>query len=63
MPEMQATLFDFPTVIAVAEAQLRADRLQGRVNLVSGNYLKDALPPGHDLALLSAITHQHPRGK
>jgi hypothetical protein len=30
-----------------------------RVTLATGDFYKDELPPGHDLALLSAIIHQN----
>ncbi len=58
-PKMRATLFDLPTVTPIAEEQLRSANLSHRVNFITGDYLKDQLPQDYDLALLSAITHQH----
>jgi len=58
-PEMKATLFDLPPVIEMARKRFTDAGLIGRVNLVPGNFYKDKLPPGHDLALLSAIIHQN----
>jgi hypothetical protein len=58
-PEMKATLFDLPPVIEMARDRVRAAAMGGRVTLVAGDFYKDRLPPGHDLALLSAIIHQN----
>jgi len=57
--EMKATLFDLPDVIPMARERLSKEGLQHRVYLVAGDYNKDDLPSGHDLALLSAIIHQN----
>ena len=58
-PEMTAVLFDLPAVIPLAEERLGAEGLLDRVELVEGDFYKDELPPGCDLALLSAIIHQN----
>ena len=58
-PEMTAVLFDLPDVIPWAEENLGSEGLLGRVELVAGNFYKDELPRGCDLALLSAIIHQN----
>jgi predicted O-methyltransferase YrrM len=58
-PEMKATLFDLPPVIEMARSRFQAAGMLDRVELVSGDFYKDELPPGHDLALLSAIIHQN----
>jgi predicted O-methyltransferase YrrM len=57
--EMRATLFDLPPVIEMARNRFREAGLLDRVTLVPGDFYKDALPSGHDLALLSAIIHQN----
>jgi SAM-dependent methyltransferase len=59
VPAMQATLFDLPPVIEMARDRLQAAGMVGRVTLTAGDFDKDELPPGHDLALLSAIIHQN----
>jgi SAM-dependent methyltransferase len=59
VPEMQATLFDLPRVIEMARNRAQEAGVEDRVNLVAGDFYKDPLPPGHDLALLSAIIHQN----
>jgi ubiquinone/menaquinone biosynthesis C-methylase UbiE len=58
VPEMRATLFDLPPVIEMARDRVQAAGMLDRVELVAGDFYKDELPPGHDLALLSAIIHQ-----
>jgi ubiquinone/menaquinone biosynthesis C-methylase UbiE len=58
-PAMRATLFDLPPVIEMARDRLQAAGMVSRVTLTAGDFYKDELPPGHDLALLSAIIHQN----
>ena len=58
-PEMKATLFDLPPVIEMARKRFSEAGLLDRVTLVPGDFYKDTLPSGHDLALLSAIIHQN----
>jgi SAM-dependent methyltransferase len=58
-PDMKATLFDLPDVIEMARARLLEEGLLDRVTLVSGSYIMQELPGGHDLALLSAIIHSN----
>jgi precorrin-6B methylase 2 len=58
-PGMTATIFDLPPVIEMARERLAKTRWIERVNLVAGDFNEDDLPPGHDLALLSAIIHMN----
>ncbi|MEN6487148.1 MAG: methyltransferase [Syntrophobacteraceae bacterium] len=58
-PAMRAVLFDLPNVIPLAEARMASEGLSGRVDFVRGDFYRDALPSGCDLALLSAIIHQN----
>lgn len=58
-PHLRATLFDLPLVVEIARERLAAAGLLDRVTLVAGDFEKDPLPPGHDLAWLSAIIHQN----
>jgi len=60
-PTAQATLFDLPYVIPMARQRLAAAGLNERVRLVPGDFYTDALPPGADLAWVSAIVHQNSR--
>jgi len=58
-PRMRATLFDRPLVTEIAREKIGEEGLLDRVTLVNGDFYRDALPGGHDLALLSAIIHQN----
>ena len=58
-PDMEATLFDLPSVIKIAQKRLADTDLLDRITFVAGDFYKDELPAGHDLALLSAIIHQN----
>ncbi len=59
VPEMRATLFDRPAVIEMARTFLRDAGLLGRISLVAGDFYRDELPGGHDLAFVSAVIHQN----
>ncbi len=59
VPKMKATLFDRPAVIEIARERVIDAGMFDRVRLVAGDFYKDKLPGGHDLALLSAIIHQN----
>jgi precorrin-6B methylase 2 len=59
VPLMRATLFDRPAVVEMARERLGAAGMLERVTLVPGDFYQDPLPPGHDLALVSAIIHQN----
>jgi precorrin-6B methylase 2 len=58
-PGLTATIFDLPSVINMARQRLASTGLLDRIQLVAGDFYKDKLPTGHDLALLSAIIHQN----
>jgi len=62
-PEMRATLFDKPEVIPIARRRLGKTAVLDRVTLVGGDFYRDEFPPGHDLALISAIIHQNSPGE
>jgi precorrin-6B methylase 2 len=59
----QATIFDLPPVIAMAQRRIAAAGLSERVKFVAGDFMRDALPPGADLAWVSAIVHQNSRAQ
>ncbi|MCX5914887.1 MAG: methyltransferase, partial [Deltaproteobacteria bacterium] len=63
VPEMRATLFDKPEVIPIARRRLGEAAVLDRITLVGGDYYRDEFPPGHDLALISAIIHQNSPGE
>jgi len=58
-PGMRATIFDRPEVIEMARERVGAAGMLERVELVAGDYNRDPLPAGHDLAFVSAIIHQN----
>lgn len=60
-PAARAILFDLPEVIPMARERLERAGLIHRVELIGGDYLRDPLPAGADLAWLSAIVHQNSR--
>ncbi len=63
VPDMKATLFDRPGVIEMARERLGGEGVLERVKLVSGDFHRDDLPEGHDLALISAVIHQNSPGQ
>jgi ubiquinone/menaquinone biosynthesis C-methylase UbiE/predicted transcriptional regulator len=58
-PKMRAVIFDLKKVIPMAKERLQEEGLLDRIEFVAGDFYKDALPKGSDLALLSAIIHQN----
>ncbi len=62
-PGAAATIFDLPHVIPMARRRLAKLGLGDRVKLVAGSFYTDQLPPGHDLAWVSAIVHQNSRAQ
>ncbi len=60
-PDATAVLFDLPEVVPLAKRRLASANLLDRVTLVAGDYNRDDLPGGADLAWLSAIAHQNSR--
>lgn len=60
-PSANATLFDLPEVLPMARQRLAEAGLAERVRLIGGDFTLDNLPPGADLAWVSAIVHQNSR--
>jgi predicted methyltransferase len=60
-PAARATIFDLPHVMPQARERIQAAGLADRVSLVPGDFYTDSLPPGADLAWVSAIVHQNSR--
>lgn len=56
---MRAVLFDLEDVIEMARERVEAEGFIARTELVAGDFYRDELPAGCDLALLSAIIHQN----
>jgi hypothetical protein len=60
-PAAVATIFDLPEVIPMAAKLAQDPKWTGRIRLVAGDFYADDLPPGADLAWVSAIVHQNSR--
>lgn len=60
-PSARATIFDLPEVIPLARARIASAGVADRVGFAGGDYLRDPLPGGADVAWISAIVHQHSR--
>jgi predicted O-methyltransferase YrrM len=58
-PRLHAVLFDLPNVVPMARQNIASEGLEDRVTFAEGDFGKDELPRGCDLALLSAIIHQN----
>jgi SAM-dependent methyltransferase len=54
---LQATLFELPAVAAVARNELKQQPVGHRVRVLEGDFLKDPLPTGHDVIILSNVVH------
>src|SRR5207245_2618885 len=55
-PELAATLYDLPEVVADARPALRSGPLAGRCTIVGGDFF-ESVPAGCDRYLLLAIVH------
>jgi len=62
-PGATATLFDLPVVLPLARRRLRAAGCLRRVRLAAGDFMRESLPTGADLAWVSAIIHQNSRAE
>jgi len=60
-PQATAILFDLKEVIPLAKRRLTAGKFIKRVELVPGDFTRDALPGGADFVWISAIIHQNSR--
>jgi SAM-dependent methyltransferase len=56
-PHLNAIVFDFPPVCAMAESALQAAGLSHRVSTVGGDYERDPLPTGPDVVVWSGNLH------
>ena len=58
-PTLHLALFDLPSVAAIAREKLFAAGLSARTMVSGGDFLRDPLPVGADLAVLNRILHDH----
>lgn len=56
-PGLRATVFDLPSTRPFAEKTIERFGLSGRVDFQAGDFEKDALPGGYDVAWLSQVLH------
>jgi demethylspheroidene O-methyltransferase len=59
-PELQLMLFDLPGVVPVAHDALAADGLAHRSTVHGGDFTRDPLPGGADIATLIRVIYDHP---
>ncbi|RYF42828.1 MAG: methyltransferase [Comamonadaceae bacterium] len=62
-PGIDLVLFDLPAVAARAATCLAQAGLAGRARTVGGDFFKDPLPRGADLATLVRVVHDHDDGR
>ncbi|MDJ1017792.1 MAG: methyltransferase [Paracoccaceae bacterium] len=58
-PDLEATLFDLPAVVEVADARLQAAGVANRVAVRPGSFRDDALPEGADAISLVRVLYDH----
>jgi SAM-dependent methyltransferase len=56
-PELNATLFETPTVAAIARQTLAGTEARERIEVVEGDLFSDPIPVGHDAVLLANVIH------
>jgi ubiquinone/menaquinone biosynthesis C-methylase UbiE len=54
---LQGTLFELPGAAALARQKLSATALEKRMSIIEGDFLKDAIPGGHDAFLVANVIH------
>jgi SAM-dependent methyltransferase len=56
---ISAVVFDLPNVVPLTRAYIREETLSAHVEAVAGDYMRDSLGQGFDLAVLSMVIHSH----
>ena len=56
---VSAVVFDLPNVVPLTRAYVAEESLGAQVEAVAGDYMRDSLGEGFDLALLSMVIHSH----
>ena len=56
-PHLRATIFDRPSTKPFATKVVEQHKLTDRIDFVSGDFIKDSLPTGYDVAWLSQVLH------
>lgn len=60
---LRAIVFDLRPALDLARERIAEAGLTDRIELAPGDFFEDALPPGADVALLSAVLHDWPEEK
>lgn len=58
-PELKTAIFDLPNVVPIAKKIIKKEGVSDKIKLYEGDYTRDELPQGFDLAFLSAIIHSN----
>lgn len=58
-PDLSATVFDDPAALGVAREEITGAGLEDRMAVEGGDYRRDDLGAGYDLALLFNVVHAH----
>ncbi len=58
-PELQATVFDLPGPVKIAQENIDQAGLRARVTTLAGNFLQDDIGRGYDFIWVSQILHSH----
>ncbi|MDQ3681202.1 MAG: acetylserotonin O-methyltransferase [Actinomycetota bacterium] len=56
-PHLEATVFELPVAAQIARERLAGAGLAGRVTVVDGDAMAEALPSGHDVVLVANLVH------
>ncbi len=56
-PHLEVTIFDLPGTLGVTKRFLEKEGMAGKIKVVEGDYNRDELPGGFDVAFLSNIIH------
>lgn len=59
-PGLKLMLFDLPGVVGAARTAFQADGLQHRTSVHGGDFTRDTLPLGADIASLVRVIYDHP---
>ena len=58
-PHLEAMVFDLPAVASRARERIAADGMTTRITAIGGDFARDALPTGADVATLVRVIHDH----
>jgi SAM-dependent methyltransferase len=58
-PKLRTAIFDLPNVIPISKRIVESEGYSGKIEHFTGDYTKNELPYGFDLAFLSAVIHSN----